>query len=110
MGDILDLFLDFERKLIALFRDMIVRPRAVIESIEARDKTYLSAFKFYSLVFSLWIVLTRLTNSWLDLYTDDWILPARLMEYSSSSTEFSFFLAPFIGLVEIFLPLGIISS
>src|SRR5262245_42805434 len=96
MGDILDLFLDFERKLLALLRDMVIRPAAVIESVQAKDKKYLGAFKFYSLVFSLWLVLLRLTNSWLRFYGEDWTLPQRLYEYSQSQVEFTFFMAPFI--------------
>lgn len=109
MGDILDLFLDFERKLLALFRDMFVRPRDVIESIQAKDNKYLGAFKFYSFVFSVWFILLRLTNSWLEFYGEEWVLPNRLFEYSQAQVDFSFFLAPFLGLVELFLPIGVLS-
>ncbi len=109
MGDILDLFLDFERKLLALLRDMFVRPLDVIVSIQAKDKKYLGSFKFYSLVFSLWLVLIRLTNSWLVFYRDEWMLPKRLHDFAQSQIEFSFFIAPFLGLVEFFLPIGLLN-
>lgn len=109
MGDILDLFLDFERKLLALFRDMIVRPKDVIDSIQAKDNRYLGAFKFYSFVFSIWFILLRLTNSWLQFYGEEWVLPQRLREYAQAQVDFSFFLAPFLGLVVFFLPIGLLS-
>lgn len=109
MGEILDFFIDFERKLLALLRDMFVRPHDVIASIHAKDKKYLGAFKFYSTVFSLWFIVLRLSNSWLQFFDEDWVLPQRLYEYSQSQIEFGFFIAPFLGLAAFFLPIGLLN-
>ncbi|CAN5475454.1 hypothetical protein BH09BAC3_BH09BAC3_34510 [soil metagenome] len=109
MGDILDLFLDFEKKLLHLIRDLVIRPKVVAESIAAKDKAYLGSFKFYSIVTSLWIIIFQLTNPYLDFFPTEFVVPQRLALFLQSQQDFIFLVAPFAGLIEFFIPFGIIN-
>ena len=109
MGDILDLILDFERKLLHLIRDIVIRPQVVAESIVAKDKAYLGSFKFYSIVTSLWIITFQLANPYLDFFPTEFTVPQRLASYFQAQQDFVFLVAPFAGLIEFFIPFGIVN-
>jgi len=109
MRDILDLILEFEKKLLAIIRDLLVAPQKVLDSIVARDRLYPGSFKFYSIVTSLWIIFFQLCNRWFDLFPEEFVLPVRLSEFLKSETDFAFLIAPFIGLAEFFIPMAVIN-
>lgn len=109
MGDLLDLFLDFERKLLALIRDLAVNPKKVADSIVAKDKVYLGAFKFYTFATSAWLIFFQFGNRYFDFFSDDFVLPERLTRYLQSEQDFAFLIAPFAGLAEFFIPFALIN-
>ena len=109
MGDLLDLFLDFERKLLALVKDLALHPKKVADSIVAKDKLYLGAFKFYTLATSVWLIFFQFGNRYFDFFSDDFILPERLTNYLHSEQDFYFLIAPFAGLAEFFIPFAFIN-
>lgn len=109
MGDLLDLFLDFERKLLALIKDLALHPKKVADSIVAKDKHYLGAFKFYTLATSAWLIFFQFGNRYFDFFSDDFVLPERLTKYLHSEQDFAFLIAPFAGLAEFFIPFAFIN-
>jgi hypothetical protein len=107
MGDLLDLFLEFEKRLITLCRDLVRRPEKVGASIHARDKQYLSGYKFYTLIASIWIVVMQIGNRYLNFFEDDYFyLPNRINQFLQSEQDFAFLIAPFVGLLEFLLPMA----
>jgi hypothetical protein len=109
MRDILDLILEFEKKLLTLIRDLLLAPQRVVDSLIAKDKQYVGSFKFYSIVTSLWIILFHLGNQWFDLFPEEFVLPVRLSDFLKSETDFAFLIAPFIGLAEFFIPMAVVN-
>ncbi|MBN8651754.1 MAG: hypothetical protein J0L67_10015 [Cytophagales bacterium] len=109
MGELLDLILDFERKLLLLIKDLVVQPKKVANSIINKDKIYLGAFKFYTLATSAWIIFFQLGNKYFDFFSEDFVLPERLINYLQSEQDFAFLIAPFAGLTEFFIPFAVIN-
>lgn len=109
MGDLLDLFLDFERKLLALIKDLALHPKKVADSIVTRDKFYLGAFKFYTLATSVWLIFFQFGNRYFDFFNDAYVLPERLTKYLQSEQDFAFLIAPFAGLAEFFIPFAFVN-
>jgi len=109
MGELLDLILDFERKLLLLIKDLVVQPKKVADSIVNKDKIYLGAFKFYTLATSAWIIFFQLGNKYFDFFREEFVLPERLINYLQSEQNFAFLVAPFAGLAEFFIPFAIIN-
>ena len=109
MGELLDLILDFERKLHGLVRDLFINPKRVADSIVAKDKVYLSAFKFYTFSMSIWIILFQVGNPYFDFFPQNYVLPHRLASYMESQQNFIFLVAPFAGLIEFFLPVSVLN-
>jgi hypothetical protein len=109
MGELFDLILDFERKLVLLIRDLIVSPARIGESIIRKDKKYLGAFKFYSFITSIWILFFQFGNQYFDFFSDSFVLPDRLASFLRSEEDFAFLIAPFVVLIEFFLPFAILN-
>lgn len=94
MGELLDLLLDFERKLLLLIRDLALRPQKISQAIVAKDKSYLGAFKFYTIATSAWIIFFQLGNRYFDFFSSDFVLPERLRKISTVRTRFCLFNCP----------------
>lgn len=109
MGELLDLILEFEKKLLSLIKDLALHPKKIADSIVSKDKIYLGAFKFYTLATSAWIIFFQLGNSYFDFFSTEFQLPERLVKYLQSEQDFAFLIAPFAGLVEFFIPFALIN-
>lgn len=109
MGELLDLILDFEKKLLFLLKDLAHQPKKVADSIVSKDKFYLGAFKFYTLATSAWIIFFQLGNGYFDFFSSEFQLPDRLVKFLQSEQDFAFLIAPFAGLVEFFIPFAIVN-
>lgn len=106
MKDLIELILDFEKKVFHLLRDMFTSPQLVVDSLRSKDNRYASPFKFYSLVTSLWIIVFQLGSNTLDLLDEDFILPERLNQFFKSQNEFGLMIFPLVGFVEFVLPIA----
>lgn len=109
MDEIIDLIIDFEKRFVNLFKHLWTNPKAVVDSVVTKDKKYLSSFKFYSLIFSIWIVLIQLTNNWFEVFIQNPILPQIFVEFQQSYQSFVFFVAPFTFLIAWIIPFGILN-
>lgn len=109
MKDLLDLILDFEKKLLVLLKDLYLHPDRIRESLVTKDNRYLTSFKFYSLVTSIWIILFQMGNSFFDFHPEENWLPDRLNAFLESERDFGVLIYPFVGLLEFFVPFGILN-
>lgn len=104
MDEIIDLIVDFEKKTVNLAKHLWTNPKAIVESVILKEKKYLSSFKFYSLIFSVWIILIQFTNKWIEAFIENPILPKTYVEFQNSYQTFLFFVAPFTFIVAWILP------
>ena len=110
MGELLDLFIDFERKLVLLLKHLWTNPRGMVQSVVARERKYLSPFKFYSLIFSLWIIIIQVWHWWDgSFYDTDPDLPARLASFEAAYLDVMFLVWPFLFFIYWVITLGLVN-
>jgi hypothetical protein len=110
MGELFDLILDFERKFIHLLRDLLLFPRKIVTSILEKNRTYISAFKFFSISLSLWIIFGQFWFTFIEKPNPESILPDRIIKINSSYEDFEILILPVVILFEYFIPIALINS
>lgn len=114
MDDLLDILLDFERRIVGLIRVSILSPRKILDDIKQGGSTFISPFRLYSLVTTLAIASlvlghyldhTRLWSSGEDL-----IMPPYWNEYLESLLDFSLLVAPVYAFLITIIVITILSA
>ena len=105
MDDIIGLFTDFEKKFLALIRDLIGRPKAVLAEVMKREKKYAAPFRIYSYVVSLSVLLVVILNyTGAGLFaTENRHMPLFWENYEKSKNDFILTMIPLLGFVEVIL-------
>jgi hypothetical protein len=105
MDDIIGLFTDFEKKFLALIRDLIGRPKAVLAEVMKREKRYAAPFRIYSYVVSLSVLLVVILNyTGAGLFsTENRHMPLFWENYEKSKNDFILTMIPILGFVEVIL-------
>lgn len=109
MGEIFDLILDFERGLVQLLKDLMIRPQAVADKIVSKEKKYLAPYKFYTLVISLWIIYYQFYLKSAEFYSDE-DLPRFYVSYLDSYENFVLLILPFLALLYFFIPVTLMNA
>lgn len=105
MDDIIGLFTDFEKKFLALIRDLIASPKAVLAEVMKREKKYAAPFRIYSYVVSLsvlLVVILNLTGAGF-FATENRRMPLFWENYEKSQNDFILTMIPILGFLEVIL-------
>jgi hypothetical protein len=105
MDDIIGLFTDFEKKFLALIRDLIGRPKAVLAEVMKREKKYAAPFRIYSYVVSLSVLLVVILNyTGAGFFvTENRHMPLFWENYEKSKNDFILTMVPILGFLEVIL-------
>jgi hypothetical protein len=105
MDDIIGLFTDFEKKFLALIRDLIGRPKAVLSEAMKREKRYAAPFRIYSYVVSLSVLLVVILNyTGAGFFvTENRHMPLFWENYEKSKNDFILTMVPILGFIEVIL-------
>jgi hypothetical protein len=105
MDDIIGLFTDFEKKFLALIRDLIGRPKAVLSEVMKREKKYAAPFRIYSYVVSLSVLLVVILNyTGAGFFvTENRHMPLFWENYEKSKNDFILTMVPILGFIEVIL-------
>jgi hypothetical protein len=105
MDDIIGLFTDFEKKFLALIRDLIGRPKAVLSEVMKREKRYAAPFRIYSYVVSLSVLLVVILNyTGAGFFvTENRHMPLFWENYEKSKNDFILTMVPILGFIEVIL-------
>ena len=111
MDDIIELFVDFEKKFFKLIKHLIIKPKLVYDSLLNKETTYTKPFKFYSVISSFTLFLILLSNrfNFFNLWNDKQVLPKYWVEYYSNINEISLTLFPILGFLFIAILLALFS-